>query len=36
LVDEIEALRAGLTEAWQVAEYFGVPEEMVRVHGRLI
>ena len=36
LVDETEALREGLTEAWQVAEYFGVPEEMVRVQGRLM
>jgi hypothetical protein len=35
-VDEAEALREGLTEAWQVAEYFGVPQDMVRVQGRLM
>ena len=22
-------------EAWEIAEYFGIPEEMVRVQGRL-
>jgi len=36
LVDEAEALGEGLTEAWQLAEYFGVPEAMVRVQGRLL
>ena len=33
LVDETEALREGLTEAWQD---FGVPDEMVWVQGRLV
>ena len=36
LVDELEAAREGLSEAWEVAEYFGVPEGMVRVQGRLL
>jgi Zn-dependent peptidase ImmA (M78 family) len=36
LVDEAEARREGFTEAWQVAEHFGVPEQMVRVQGRLL
>jgi hypothetical protein len=36
LVDEAEALREGLTEAGQIAEYFGVREELVRVQGRLL
>ena len=35
LVDEEEAAREGLGTAWEIAEYFGVPEEMVRVQGRL-
>ena len=29
-----EELREGLSEAWRVAEYFGVPEGMVRVQRR--
>ncbi len=26
----------GLTGAWEIAEYFGVPEEMVRVQPELL
>jgi Zn-dependent peptidase ImmA (M78 family) len=33
LVDEEEARRLGLREPWEIAEHFGVPEEIVR--GRL-
>jgi hypothetical protein len=29
LVDAQEAMEEGLTELWEVAEHFGVPEEMV-------
>lgn len=32
LVDESEALEEGLVEPWNLAEHFGVPEEMVRNH----
>ena len=35
LVDEDEARRLGMTEAWEIAEHFGIPEEVVRVQGRL-
>ncbi len=35
LVDEEEALDAGFTYAWEVAEYFGVPPELVHVQARL-
>ena len=35
LVDAEEALAEGLATAGEFAEYFGVPEEMVRVQGRL-
>lgn len=34
LVDESEALGQGLFEPWDLAEHFGVPEEMVRNHTR--
>lgn len=30
LVDEREASEQGLVQPWEIAEYFGVPEEMVR------
>ena len=36
LVDESEALAQELITAGEIAEYFGVPVEMVRVQGRLI
>ena len=29
LMDAQETMEAGLTEVWEAAEYFGVPEEMV-------
>ena len=32
LVDESEALEQRLVETWDLAEHFGVPEEMVRNH----
>lgn len=32
LVDESEALEQGLVETWDLAEHFGVPEELVRDH----
>ncbi len=36
LVDEDEALAAGFVYAWEVAEHFGVPPELVRVQARLL
>ena len=33
LMDEAEALEIGLTEAWEIAEHFGIPEEMVRIQS---
>lgn len=33
LVDDQEARGAGLVHSWEVAEYFGVPDEMVRMQG---
>ncbi len=33
LVDEVEGFEAGLLADWELAEYFGVPEEVVRVQG---
>ena len=36
LVDEEEALDAGFTYAWEVAEHFGVPPELVHVQARLV
>lgn len=35
LIDEQEALDAGFVYAWEVAEHFGVPAEVVRVQARL-
>ena len=35
LVDEEEALAEGFVYAWEVAEHFGVPAELVRVQARL-
>ena len=35
LVDEEEALAAGFVYAWEVAEHFGVPPEVVHVQARL-
>ena len=34
LVDEDEALEAGFVYAWEVAEHFGVPGEVVHVQSR--
>ena len=31
LVDAWEAAQAGLTQSWEVAEYFGVPDEVIQV-----
>ena len=36
LVDEEEAWREGLRTAQEIASYFGVPEGMIRVQGRLL
>ena len=36
LVDEEEVTRQGFTESWEIAEHFGVPEEMVMIQGRLM
>ena len=33
LMDAREAVEARLTESWEVAEHFGVPEEMVRLQA---
>ena len=33
---EREVVEAGLTESWDVAEHFGVPDEMVRLQLPLI
>lgn len=35
LLDVREAVDAGLTESWEVAEHFGVPEEFVRLQARM-
>ena len=35
LIDEEEALAEGFVYAWEVAEHFGVPVEVVRVQARL-
>ena len=35
LMDGREAMKEGLTCAWEVAEHFGVPEEMVRLQAPL-
>ena len=36
LVDAEEALAEYFTHSWEVAEHFGVPDEMVRVQARLL
>ena len=33
LMDAREAVDAGLTESWEVAEHFGVPDELVRLQA---
>ena len=35
-MDGREAIRAGLTCSWEVACYFGVPEEFVRVQAPML
>ena len=35
LIDEQEALDTGFVYAWEVAEHFGVPAEVVRIQARL-
>ena len=32
LIDVSEAAEAGMLEDWEVADFFGVPEELVRTH----
>ena len=36
LMDGREAIKAGLTCSWEVAEYFGVPEEFVRLQAPMV
>ena len=36
LVDEDQVKQRSFTHAWEIAEHFGVPEEMVRIQGRLM
>ena len=36
LMDGTEAIRAGLTYSWEVAEYFGVPDEIVRLQAPMV
>ena len=36
LMDGTEAIRAGLTYSWEVAEYFGVPDEIVRLQAPMM
>ncbi len=36
LIHQAEAPDQGLSGAWEIAEYFGVPEEMVRVQPALL
>ena len=36
LVDAREAAEEGLTELWEVAEHFGVPQELVVLQPRLV
>lgn len=36
LMDGREAIRAGLTCSWEVAEHFGVPEKFVRLQVSLV
>ena len=35
LLDAREAVDAGLSESWEVAEHFGVPDELVRLQAPL-
>ena len=35
LLDVQEAIHAGLTESWEIAEHFGVPDELVRLQAPL-
>ena len=35
LLDAREAVDAGLTESWELAEYFGIPDELVRLQAPL-
>ena len=36
LVDPQEAAGAGLTQSWEVAEYFGVPHEVLRLQEDVV
>ena len=36
LMDGREAIKAGLTCSWEVAEYFGVPDEIVRLQAPMV
>jgi len=36
LIDQAEAVEQGLSGAWEIADYVGVPEEMVRVQPALL
>ena len=36
LMDGREAIKAGLTYSWEVAEHFGVPDEIVRLQSPLV
>lgn len=36
LIDPCEAIDAGLSECWEIAEHFGVPEEVIRIQPPLI
>ena len=36
LMDGSEAVDAGLTNSWEIAEYFGVPEKVVRLQPPLV
>jgi Zn-dependent peptidase ImmA (M78 family) len=36
LMDGREAVRAGLTHSWEVAEHFGVPDEIVQLQPPLV
>lgn len=36
LIDEIEAIDQSIFDAWEVAEHFGVPEELAALQGVLV
>ena len=36
LMDGREAIKSGLTCSWEVADYFGVPEEFVRLQAPMV